>query len=133
GNPADGFEDAAQEMAAKTWSGPWWNYGGGGNAWNAFSYDPETNTVFVGTGNGSPWNQRIRSQGRGDNLFLASIVALDASTRHYKWHYQVNPGETWDYNACMDLELADLMIDGRPRKVLMTAPKNGFFYVIDRL
>lgn len=133
GNPADGFEDDAQRMAAKTWTGEWWKYGGGGHAWNAFTYDAETDTILVGTGNGAPWNQHIRSPGGGDNLFLCSIVALDAETGKYKWHYQVNPGETWDYNASMDMALADLTIDGRPRKVVMQAPKNGFFYVIDRI
>jgi quinohemoprotein ethanol dehydrogenase len=132
GNPADGFENKAMEMAAKTWSGEWWKHGGGGTVWNAMSYDPETDTVFVGSGNGSPWNRKIRSQGMGDNLFLASIVALDGKTGAYKWHYQVNPGESWDYNANMDMEFADLSIGGRPRKVLITAPKNGFLYVIDR-
>jgi len=133
GNPADGFEDETQRHIATTWTGEWWKFGGGGTAWNAFAYDAETDTVFVGTGNGGPWNQKIRSPGGGDNLFLCSIVALDGKTGKYKWHYQVNPGETWDYNAAMDIELADLMIDGKPRKVLMHAPKNGFFYVIDRV
>lgn len=133
GNPAKGFEDKAQEMAAKTWSGQWWNYGGGGNVWNAFTYDKETDTIFLGTGNGAPWNHRIRSEGKGDNLFLCSIVALDAKTGKYKWHYQVNPGETWDYNASMDMHLAELPIGGQKRKVLVTAPKNGFLYVIDRI
>ena len=132
GNPADGFEDSTQAMAAKTWSGEWWKFGGGGTAWNAFTYDPETSTIFVGTGNGGPWNHKIRSQGKGDNLFLCSVVALDAKTGAYKWHYQINPGETWDYNAAMDMQLADLRIGGKNRKVLMTAPKNGFFYVLDR-
>ncbi|MCZ4344168.1 PQQ-dependent dehydrogenase, methanol/ethanol family [Sphingomonadaceae bacterium G21617-S1] len=132
GNPADGFEDKAQEMAAKTWTGQWWKYGGGGTAWNAFAYDAEARTILIGTGNGAPWNQKIRSPGGGDNLFLCSIVALDADTGAYKWHYQINPGETWDYNAAMDIILTDLVIDGRIRKVAMTAPKNGFFYVIDR-
>src|SRR5665213_1801033 len=132
GNPADGFENKAMEMAAKTWSGPWWKYGGGGTVWNAMTYDAETDTIFLGTGNGSPWNRKIRSQGKGDNLFLCSIVALDAKTGAYKWHYQTNPGESWDYNAAMDMELADLTIDGKPRKVVMSAPKNGFLYVIDR-
>jgi quinohemoprotein ethanol dehydrogenase len=132
GNPADGFENTAMEMAAKTWSGPWWKYGGGGTVWNAISYDPELNTVLIGTGNGSPWNHKARSQGKGDNLFLASIVALDAKTGAYKWHYQVNPGESWDFTATGDMEFADLMIDGKLRKVLMMAPKNGFFYVMDR-
>jgi quinohemoprotein ethanol dehydrogenase len=120
-------------MAAETWDGEWWKLGGGGTVWNAMSYDPETDTVLIGTGNGSPWNHQVRSNGKGDNLFLCSIVALDGKTGGYKWHYQINPAETWDYNAAMDIELADLRIDGQLRKVLLTAPKNGFFYVIDRI
>lgn len=132
GNPADGFESDAMKMAAKSWAGEWWKYGGGGTVWNAMTYDRSTNTMIIGVGNGSPWNHKIRSAGKGDNLFLASVVALDAKTGAYKWHYQVNPGESWDYNASMDMELADLTIDGKRRHVLMTAPKNGFFYVIDR-
>ena len=132
GNPADGFENDAMRMAAKTWSGQWWKYGGGGSVWNAMTYDAESDTILIGTGNGAPWNRRIRSEGKGDNLFLCSIVALDANTGAYKWHYQTNPGESWDYNSAMDMQLADLKIDGRLRKVVMTAPKNGFFYVIDR-
>lgn len=132
GNPADGFEDETQATAAKTWTGQWWKFGGGGTAWNAFTYDAETGTILVGTGNGAPWNQKIRSPGGGDNLFLCSMVALDAKTGKYKWHYQFNPGETWDYNAAMDMHLADLSIDGERRKVVMTAPKNGFLYVLDR-
>lgn len=133
GNPADGFEDDAMKIAASTWHGEWWKHGGGGNVWNAMSYDPETRTVFLGTGNGSPWNYKVRSEGKGDNLFLSSIVAVNADSGEYKWHYQTNPGESWDYNAAMDMEFADLTIAGKPRKVLMTAPKNGFFYVIDRI
>lgn len=132
GNPADGFESKAMEMAAKTWTGQWWKYGGGGTVWNSMTFDPEFNRVYLGTGNGTPWNQAIRSPGGGDNLFLASVVALDADTGEYVWHYQENPGETWDYNSDMDMVLADLAIDGEPRKVLLHAPKNGFFYVIDR-
>ena len=132
GNPADGFEDDAMKMAAKTWSGDWWNYGGGGSVWNAITYDKANDQILIGTGNGAPWNHKIRSMGKGDNLFVCSIVALDAKTGKYKWHYQINPGESWDFNASMDMELADLEIDGKPRQVVMTAPKNGFFYVIDR-
>jgi quinohemoprotein ethanol dehydrogenase len=132
GNPADGFENAAMEMAAKTWTGEWWKLGGGGNAWHGFTYDPELDTLYIGTGNGSPWNRKIRSPGGGDNLFLCSIVALDPDTGAYRWHYQTTPGETWDYNSNMDLVLADLTIDGREVKALLHAPKNGFFYVIDR-
>ncbi len=132
GNPADGFENKAMEMAAKTWTGEWWKHGGGGNTWNGITYDPEYNQIIMGTGNGSPWNRRIRSPGGGDNLFLCSIVAVDADTGEYKWHYQTVPGETWDYNSNMDIVLADLEIGGKPVKALMHAPKNGFFYVIDR-
>jgi quinohemoprotein ethanol dehydrogenase len=132
GNPADGFEDEAMAMAARSWSGEWWTYGGGGTAWNAIAYDPDYDRVYIGTGNGGPWNWKIRNPEGGDNLFLASIVALDAKTGKYVWHYQQNPNEAWDYNAVMDMELATLTIDGKPRKVLMQAPKNGFFYVIDR-
>jgi len=132
GNPADGFEHAAMEMAAKTWTGEWWKHGGGGNTWNGITYDPEYNQIIMGTGNGSPWNRKIRSPGGGDNLFLCALVALDADTGEYKWHYQTVPGETWDYNSNMDIVLADLEIEGKTVKALMHAPKNGFFYVIDR-
>jgi quinohemoprotein ethanol dehydrogenase len=132
GDPAKGFENDAMAMAARTWSGKWWENGGGGTVWNAISYDAETDTVLLGTGNGAPWNHRVRSEGKGDNLFLCSIVALDGKTGAYKWHYQINPGESWDYNAAMDMHLADLTIAGKLRKVLIQAPKNGFLYVIDR-
>ena len=133
GNPADGFENEAMERAAKTWSGEWWKYGGGGTPWNSFSYDSETELVFVGTGNGYPYNHRLRSAGEGDNLYLSSIVALDVHSGEYRWHYQTTPADNWDYTAVQDLELADLEIDGELRKVLMTAPKNGFYYVLDRV
>ncbi|MCC2656126.1 MAG: alcohol dehydrogenase [Panacagrimonas sp.] len=132
GNPADGFEDPSQEMAAKTWTGEWWKFGGGGNVWNGITYDPEFNQILLGTGNGSPWNRKVRSPGGGDNLFLCSIVALDADTGKYKWHYQTVPGETWDYNSSMDIVLADLDIEGKKVKAALHAPKNGFFYVLDR-
>jgi quinohemoprotein ethanol dehydrogenase len=132
GNPADGFEDETQEMAASTWSGEWWTSGGGGTAWDSFAYDPELNLVYIGTGNGSPWARAIRSPGGGDNLFLASIVAVHADSGEYAWHYQTTPGDTWDYTAVQHMVLADLEIDGTDRKVIMQAPKNGFFYVLDR-
>ena len=132
GNPAEGFENRAMEMAADTWTGEWWRYGGGGAVWNAITYDPEFDRVYIGTSNGSPYDPAIRSPEGGDNLFLCSIVALAADSGEYVWHYQVNPREAWDYKATMDIVLADLEIDGEPRKVLMQAPTNGFFYVIDR-
>jgi PQQ-dependent dehydrogenase (methanol/ethanol family) len=132
GNPADGFENAAMEMAAGTWHGEWWQYGGGGTVWDSMAYDPELDLLYIGVGNGSPWNQRVRSPGGGDNLFLTSIVALRPATGEYVWHYQTVPGETWDYTATQHTILADLEIGGAPRQVLMQAPKNGFFYVLDR-
>ena len=132
GDPSLGFESDAMRMAAATWKGEWWKYGGGGNPWNAFAYDPALNLVYIGFGNGGPWGQALRSPGGGDNLFLASIVAVNADTGKYVWHYQNTPGENWDYASTMDIVLADLTIGGRLRKVLMQAPKNGFYYVIDR-
>jgi quinohemoprotein ethanol dehydrogenase len=136
GDPAKGPDGAASDAKLadmlETWSGDWYNYGGGGTAWDAIVYDEEFGQVLVGTGNGSPWNRRIRSDGKGDNLFLSSIVALDAKTGAYKWHFQETPGEAWDYTATQTIVLADLRISGEVRKVAMHAPKNGFFYVIDR-
>ncbi len=132
GDPAKGFENKAMAMAAKTWTGEWWKAGGGGTAWDGFAYDPKLHLIYVGIGNGSPWAQTFRSPGGGDNLFLASIVALTADTGQYVWHYQTTPGEEWDYTATQPMILADLDIGGQPRKVLMQAPKNGFFYVLDR-
>jgi len=132
GNPADGFESAAMERAAQTWTGEWWRYGGGGTVWDSMAYDPDLNLLYIGVGNGSPWNQQIRSPDGGDNLFLSSIVALNPDTGEYVWHYQTTPGETWDYTATQHLILAELELNGVPRKVIIQAPKNGFFYVIDR-
>jgi quinohemoprotein ethanol dehydrogenase len=134
GDPSKPFEDKAMEMAAKTWDkkGEWWKAGGGGTMWDAMAYDPELNLFYVGTGNGSPWNRRHRSPGGGDNLFVSSIVALNPDNGEYKWHYQTTPGDHWDYTATQHLILADLKIGGKDRKVIMQAPKNGFFFVIDR-
>jgi quinohemoprotein ethanol dehydrogenase len=132
GDPSKGHEDESMSMAAKTWTGQWWKYGGGGTPWDGIAYDPELNLVYVGTGNGSPWNANHRSPGGGDNLFLSSIVALNADTGKYVWHYQTTPGDNWDYNAAQPMILADLPIANQTRKVIMQAPKNGFFYVLDR-
>ena len=132
GNPEDGFENEAMAMAAETWTGEWWQYGGGGTVWDSMAYDPELDLLYIGVGNGSPWNRQIRSPDGGDNLFVSSIVALKPGTGEYVWHYQTTPGETWDYTATQHIILADLQIGGRLRNVLMQAPKNGFFYVIDR-
>jgi quinohemoprotein ethanol dehydrogenase len=132
GDPSKGFENKAMEMAAKTWTGEWWKQGGGGTAWDSIVYDPKLKLIYIGAGNGSPWVQKFRSPGGGDNLFLASIVAVKADTGDYVWHYQLAPGEQWDSTATQPMMLADLKIGGRLRHVLMQAPKNGFFYVLDR-
>jgi quinohemoprotein ethanol dehydrogenase len=133
GNPARGFENTAMARAAGSWSGEWWTFGGGGTVWNAITFDSDQDLIFIGTGNGVPWNPKIRSPGGGDNLYICSIVALNARTGAYVWHYQVSPGDAWDYDATQDIELATLPIQGVRRKVLLQASKNGFFYVIDRL
>jgi len=133
GNPKDGFEHPELEQAAKTWHGEWWVGGGGGTVWDSMAYDPGLDTLYVGTGNGSPWARDIRSPGGGDNLFLSSILALDPDTGRLKWHYQVTPADNWDYTATQHIVLADLELGGKKRKVLMQAPKNGFFYVLDRV
>lgn len=124
--------DSAMEIARETWAGDWWKYGGGGTAGDAIEYDPELGLVYIGVGNGAPWNHEMRSAGEGDNLFLSSIVAVDAKTGEYRWHFQTTPADSWDYTATQNIIFADLEIGGVTRKVLMQAPKNGFFYVLDR-
>jgi quinohemoprotein ethanol dehydrogenase len=136
GDPSKGPEGAASDsvmpMAAETWKGAkWWEKGGGGTVWDGILYDAETSTVVFGTGNGLPWPHTIRSPGGGDNLFTASIVALDAKTGKYKWHYQTVPKDSFDFDNTNPLTVADLTIDGQKKHVVMQAPKNGVFYVIE--
>ncbi len=135
--PGDPSQPQAQpelETAKVTWSGDdYWRYGGGGTVWDSMVYDPDLDLLFIGVGNGSPWNREIRSPGGGDNLFLSSIVALDGTTGAYRWHYQTTPADNWDYTATQHMILADLKIEGEDRQVIMQAPKNGFFYVLDRV
>ena len=132
GDPSIPFEHEELNEAAKTWNGQWWLMGGGGTVWNSIVYDPDFNQVYLGTGNGQPWNIEIRSPGGGDNLYLSSIVALDADSGEMKWYYQTTPEDKWDFTATQDIMLAEMNVDGEDKKVLMQAPKNGFFYVIDR-
>ena len=133
GDPAQPPEDPAMKLARPTWFGDSYHQGGGGGTvWDSMAYDPELDLLYIGTGNGSPWNIKYRSEGKGDNLFLSSIVALRPQTGEYVWHYQTTPGDTWDYTATQHIVLADLKINGKLRKVAMQAPKNGFFYVLDR-
>jgi quinohemoprotein ethanol dehydrogenase len=132
GDPSEQFEGSALAKASQTWTGQWWKLGGGGTVWNAMAYDPELGQLYIGTGNGTPWSEKFRSPKGGDNLFTCSIVALNAETGDYIWHYQEDPADAWDFDSDEDIILANLVVDGQPRKVLMQAPKNGFFYVLDR-
>ncbi len=131
GNPELGFETPQMEMAAATWSGQWWELGGGGTVWDAIVYDELNDLVIFGTGNGTPWDQRARDPEGGDNLFVASILAVDADTGEYAWHYQTTPGDTWDYDAMSPMMLLDLEVDGVERHVVAQPNKNGFFYMLD--
>ena len=135
GDPSKGPDHAASDsvmaMAAKTWTGEWWKAGGGGSTWDGIVYDPQTETVVFGTGNGIPWPAFIRSPGGGDNLFTASIVAVDAKTGKYKWHYQATPKDGFDYDNTSPLTVADITVDGQKKHVVMQAPKNGILYVIE--
>ena len=134
GDPAKGFEDPSMAKAAKTWDPAvkWWEAGGGGTMWDTMAFDPDLNLMYVGTGNGSPWARSTRSPAGGDNLYLSSVVALNPDTGKYVWHYQETPGDNWDFTATQPMILADLTIGGSARKVILHAPKNGFFFVIDR-
>jgi quinohemoprotein ethanol dehydrogenase len=132
GSPQENKGDPAMEQAAATWRGEFWKTGTGGGPWDSITFDAALNRIYVGTGNAAPYDPEERSPGGGDNLYTASIVALDADTGKYLWHYQVNPRDAWDFDSTQQMSLADLVIDGKPRKVLMQAPKNGFLYVIDR-
>jgi PQQ-dependent dehydrogenase (methanol/ethanol family) len=129
GDPSKPYESAALRKAVRTWSGEWWQLGAGGPVWDSMAYDPDLNLIYIGVGNGTPWN---RARVRGDALYLSSIVALNADSGEYVWHYQTTPGDEWDYDACSPMILAELRVGGARRRVIMQAPKNGFFYVLDR-
>jgi quinohemoprotein ethanol dehydrogenase len=131
---ADGAasDQVLESKARPTWKGDFWKLGGGGTVWDAMAYDPKLDLLYIGTDNAGPWNSKIRSPGGGDNLFTTSIIALRPDTGEYVWHYQNTPDDSWDFSATQPIILADLTIDGMPRQVLMQAPKNGYFYVLDR-
>jgi len=138
GDPAKGPDGAASDRALEKVRDSWKKatcreVGCGGTVWDALAYDPAADLLYVGVGNGSPWNREVRDPGGGDNLFVSSIIALRPETGELVWHYQTTPGESWDFTATQSLILADLPINGRTRKVIMQAPKNGFFYVLDRI
>lgn len=131
GNPADGFENEAMEKAAETWAGNWWEFGGGATVWDSITFDPTTNLVYFGTANAEPWNPKVNDRGTGDALYSASIVAVDADTGEYAWHFQETPEDRWDFDSNSQITIADLTLDGEARHVVMHAPKNGFFYILD--
>ena len=132
GDPAKGFENKALERAAKTWSGEWWKIaGGGGTVWDAAVYDPVTDLLYFGTGNGSPWNERVRQPTPADDLYSACIVAVKPDTGEYVWHYQETPGDAWDYDAVSPMMTADLTLGGKKKHVILQPSKNGFFYVLE--
>jgi len=130
--PGEPQENEIHKETVKTWSGEFWKLGGGGTVWDSMAFDKDLNLLYIGVGNSSPWNPKLRSNGEGDNLFVSSMVALDADTGEYAWHYQTTPQDGWDYTATQHMILAELEINNKPRSVIMQAPKNGFFYVLDR-
>jgi alcohol dehydrogenase (cytochrome c)/quinohemoprotein ethanol dehydrogenase len=130
GDPSKGFENKAMEAAARTWTGEWWKLGGGGTVWDSITYDPQLNLVFFGTGNAEPWNPAPMGRS-GDNLYTSSIVAVNADTGEYVWHFQETPEDRWDFDSNAQITVADLTINGQKRRVVLHAPKNGFFYVLD--
>jgi quinohemoprotein ethanol dehydrogenase len=133
GDPSKPFENEAMRAAAKTWGGDFYTKGGGGNVWDGFAYDPDANLVYVGTGNAEPWTQKFRGAKNMDNLYTCSILAVDLTTGKLKWHFQTVPNDNWDFDSVQQLMLLDLRIDGKVRKVLTQAAKNGFFYTLDRV
>ncbi|MBT6209270.1 MAG: PQQ-binding-like beta-propeller repeat protein, partial [Woeseia sp.] len=131
-DPAEN-DTPALKMAAKTWTGDVLEkHGGGGNSWNEMTYDPISNQLFFGTSGSHLYTYEDRSPDGGDNLFLSSIVAINAKTGDYNWHYQTVDKDSWDYNATMNIVLADLSIDDKKRETVLIAPKNGFHYALDR-
>jgi quinohemoprotein ethanol dehydrogenase len=133
GDPSQPYENEAMRAAAKTWGGDFYKKGGGGAVWDGFAYDPDANLVYVGTGNAEPWTQKFRGAQNVDNLYTCSILAVDLNSGQLKWYFQTVPNDNWDFDSVQQLMLLDLTIDGRPRKVLTQAAKNGFFYAIDRV
>jgi alcohol dehydrogenase (cytochrome c)/quinohemoprotein ethanol dehydrogenase len=131
GDPSKPAEGKHLEAAAKTWSGEYWKLGGGGTVWDSITYDPETDLIYFGTANAEPWNPGVRNTTAGDNLYTASIVAVRPDTGEYVWHFQETPEDRWDFDSNQQIIAANIAVDGKTQRVVMHAPKNGFFYVLD--
>jgi quinohemoprotein ethanol dehydrogenase len=133
GDPAKGFENSSMRKASSTWDSEWWKKGGGGAVWDGIAFDPESGLVYAGTGNAEPWAESLRGTAGKDNLYVCSILAVSVETGELKWHYQMVPGDSWDFDSVQQMILADLNINGKTRKVIMQANKDGFYYVLDRV
>jgi quinohemoprotein ethanol dehydrogenase len=133
-NPADGPQDQPHlEPAVTTWDPQHrWEAGSGGSVWDGMAYDPTLGLVYFGTGNAAPYNSYIGGRRTGDQLYAASILAVHADSGAMAWYYQTVPGDRWDFDSTQKLVLAQVLMGGRPRQVLMQAAKNGFYYVLDR-
>jgi quinohemoprotein ethanol dehydrogenase len=131
GDPSKPFEGKHLATAAKTWSGEYWKRGGGGTVWDSITYDPETDLVYFGTANAEPWVPSIRNTTAGDNLYTASIVAIRPDSGEYVWHFQETPEDRWDFDSDQQIIAANIAVGGKTQRVVMHAPKNGFFYVLD--
>ena len=131
--PGKPIERPELALAAKTWApGRSAEYAGGATVWDGMTYDRDLNLLYFGTGNPAPYDVRKLGAGNGDMLFACSILAVNPDSGTMAWYYQTTPGDEWDYDAAQKLILADLVIDGTRRQVIMQANKNGFFYVLDR-
>jgi quinohemoprotein ethanol dehydrogenase len=131
GDPSKPLEGKHLEVAAKTWAPDAWKTGGGGTVWDSITYDPTLDLVFFGTANAEPWNPAARGSEAGDSLYTASIVAIKPDTGEYVWHFQETPEDRWDYDSNQQIIVADVPVNGKPQRVIMHAPKNGFFYTLD--
>jgi quinohemoprotein ethanol dehydrogenase len=134
GDPSKPYENEDMRKAAATWNQEGLKMGGGGSVWDGMSYDPDADLLYVGIGNAGPWSADARKQEKDkDNLYACSIVAVKPDTGKLVWYFQMVPGDDWDFDSVQQLLLADITIKGQPRKVIMQANKNGFYYVLDRI
>jgi quinohemoprotein ethanol dehydrogenase len=133
-DPKQGPQDQPHLIdAVKSWDPRHrWEAAGGGTVWDGISYDPVLKLLYIGTANGAPYNINEGGRKGGDDLYTAAIVAIHAESGQLAWYYQTTPGDRWDFDSTQKMILADLDLGAGPRKVLMQASKNGFYYVLDR-